>query len=726
MNQKLTFCLRAICVPALCLFFHISHAQVFTQTIDVNTFDSRARYKAYEQIIIPIKEMPSVDVEALIAEDRERAESPAKADNYFRFGKEIAVSLGLENAGKWAQLENGDRIWLLKILSKGAYSINLEFNKFYIPEGGELYIYNGDKTMLQGPITFAQNMESGVYANDLLKGESIILEYYEPSSATGKSQLNISQVIHGYVDTFSSSCWGFGCSQPCNQTNNDVKCSIGSNWQTESNGVALVLKGGLNRSTGFLINNTNQDKKPYFLLSQHQIPDTELETAIFRFYYKSPTCNGGDGPTTYSVTGADKITEKNASDLKLLLLRQNPSFSGKPVSYLGWSILATTPSATTTIHHPHMDVMKIATAGAASRYVKPSDGKNVWRYYFNDGITEQGSSGAPTFDQNKRVVGLIHGSASSLNCSNYSTVYGYSGRLDTAWDSLCVFLDPGNWGAVTLNTLVSSPVAKTVPSISGPNTICSSDENEILNNAPYGVTWSVSPASLVAVSSGTGSTATIRAKNSSSSGTATLSFKIPGACKTYSKSIKIGPYNNSNIVISGPSETCVNTLNIFGANELTGATDWNWTSPPGWTLYSGGDGYDQIWLVSPPYTTSTTAIELRVKNQCGWSPIPAETHFIIVNCLGYSGFVIQPNPASDYIEVEAVSEKNTATLPAKEIEYPTYNVKLYDEQQRLVKWAESNKNSPKTRLEITDVKPGHYYVHIEIEDEIVKQHVFIE
>jgi hypothetical protein len=69
------------------LFFYNSHAQVFTQTIDINTFDARARYKAYEQTLIPTEKMPFVDVKALIAEDRVRAKSTEEADNYFRFGK---------------------------------------------------------------------------------------------------------------------------------------------------------------------------------------------------------------------------------------------------------------------------------------------------------------------------------------------------------------------------------------------------------------------------------------------------------------------------------------------------------------------------------------------------------------------------------------------------------------------------------------------------------------
>jgi hypothetical protein len=131
--------------------------------------------------------MPSVDVETLLAEDEEEIKSGLP----FRFGYSLKVNLNLHNSGDWTELDDGSRIWTLNIVSKGAYSINLAYDEFYIPEGGELYIYNTDKTVLQGPITSEHNTPNGNFATDLIQGESIILEYYEPYGTEGNGKIKI-------------------------------------------------------------------------------------------------------------------------------------------------------------------------------------------------------------------------------------------------------------------------------------------------------------------------------------------------------------------------------------------------------------------------------------------------------------------------------------------------------------------------------------------------------
>ncbi len=63
-------------------------------------------------------------------------------------------------------------VYILKISSPGAHSLNFIFSEFYIPEGCELYIYN-NKNMIQGPITFKENHKDLSYANDVLDGARI-------------------------------------------------------------------------------------------------------------------------------------------------------------------------------------------------------------------------------------------------------------------------------------------------------------------------------------------------------------------------------------------------------------------------------------------------------------------------------------------------------------------------------------------------------------------------
>ena len=143
--------------------------------------------------------MPAVDVEALIEEDKERENQPYIP---FRFGYAIDVNFGLDNSGTWNNSNPEGKIWKLKIISKDAYSINLIFDELYLPEFAVLYIYNEDGTMIYGPVTSLNNNSSGVFASDLLSGDAIILEYFEPFGVIKQGKINISKVIHGYKDMF--------------------------------------------------------------------------------------------------------------------------------------------------------------------------------------------------------------------------------------------------------------------------------------------------------------------------------------------------------------------------------------------------------------------------------------------------------------------------------------------------------------------------------------------
>ena len=92
--------------------------------------------------------MASVDVAALLAEDELEAQQGIPVP--FRFGYPFDVSLGLDNAGTWTELPNGDYVWRLRIVSPGAYSINLLYDEFKLPPGAKFFIYNEDRSMVLG------------------------------------------------------------------------------------------------------------------------------------------------------------------------------------------------------------------------------------------------------------------------------------------------------------------------------------------------------------------------------------------------------------------------------------------------------------------------------------------------------------------------------------------------------------------------------------------------
>jgi hypothetical protein len=62
-----------------------------------------------------------------------------------RFAKSFDVNYSLNNSGLWERLDNGDKVWRLGIISPGAFSINLIFSEFKIPEGAKVFILNKKK-----------------------------------------------------------------------------------------------------------------------------------------------------------------------------------------------------------------------------------------------------------------------------------------------------------------------------------------------------------------------------------------------------------------------------------------------------------------------------------------------------------------------------------------------------------------------------------------------------
>lgn len=97
--------------------------------------------------------MPALNMEAIEKEDAEDAEY----DYPPRFGYSHKVNFNLENSGTWIELPNGDKIWRLKIVCPNALSINLLYDKFWLPEGGKIFIYTPQKEHYIGAFTSLNN-----------------------------------------------------------------------------------------------------------------------------------------------------------------------------------------------------------------------------------------------------------------------------------------------------------------------------------------------------------------------------------------------------------------------------------------------------------------------------------------------------------------------------------------------------------------------------------------
>jgi hypothetical protein len=390
--------------------------------------------------------LPSVDVAKMLEEDED--EQKLDKSQPLRFGKDFDVQLGLKNSGTWEALANGDRVWRLKIQSKDAKSLNFLFKKFYMPQGGEFYIYNEEKTYQIGAFTSLNNQTHGEFSTAPVKGKTVILEYFEPKSVQGQGVIEINSIVHAYRDMFAfaqnAAAKGYGDSGSCNI---DVACAASAGWENEIKSVAIIITTGNTRwCTGAMVNNTLQNQTPYFLTADHCL-DGNQNTWLFVFNYESPTCNGVDGNLTQSISGSTLRANYPASDMALLELSSIPPKTYN-VFYAGWNKANVAPAGATGIHHPSGDVKKICFENNPLVLGSAFSATNHWRVTDWDlGTTEPGSSGSPLFDTNHRIVGQLHGGGAAC----FNNDYDEYGKFAVSWlgggtpsTSLQPWLDPSN------------------------------------------------------------------------------------------------------------------------------------------------------------------------------------------------------------------------------------------------------------------------------------------
>ncbi len=412
---------------------------------------------AYETV-----RMPAINRTALMQEDKIESQKGIP----FRFGFPFEVGYSMTNSGTWTTLSDGSKVWRLRIVCAGASSINLTYSQYRVPEGAKFYLYNESRSQWIGAFTHRNNKESMTFSTGLISDENVTLEYYQPSWVTYDGIITIATIVHGYRDIFKEyPLWDdFGTSGSCNI---NVNCPQGAGYENNKRSVAMILSAGGSRlCTGSMINNTRQDLTPYFLTANHCLGGND--TWLFMFRYESPNCTNIDGPLYYTLSGSTLKAKNSASDFALVKINEAPPDSYM-VHWAGWSRSDVPPATGVGIHHPDGDIKKISFVSVPFEHDTWSGtpASSHWRTRWSAGVTEPGSSGSPIYDQNKRIVGQLHGGPSSCTASDKSDLYG---KTSMSWaygttpeTRLKDWLDPDNTGVMFLDGWD--------PSIGNPDTV---------------------------------------------------------------------------------------------------------------------------------------------------------------------------------------------------------------------------------------------------------------
>lgn len=396
-----------------------------------------------------------------------------------KFGVIVPIEVNFFDKADMAEVDNG-KLWVLKINCKNAQALSLYSNNFNLPKGGELYIYNFDGSQVIGAFTSLNNNEFKTFASELIYGNEMIIEYFQPNNVTEQALINITELGYAYRDcAYSMTKYSdeYGSSGSCNV---NVNCPEGNNYRDAQRGVVRIQvrmdQYSIGWCSGSLVNNTSRNLVPYILSAAHcveqMVSSSYYSYFIFYFNYESTGCSTtSTEPIPRTLTGATLKAKGDNSDFLLLLLNNNVP-QNYNAYWNGWNVLTSASPSGVAIHHPAGDIKKISTYTSSLQ-----DASTHWKAQWvqtatNYGITEGGSSGCPLFNTSSQIVGTLTGGTSACNVAN-SEKNDYFGKMSYSWTSngttnatrLKPWLDPINSGVTQFrgddyNTYLSIDKAK--------------------------------------------------------------------------------------------------------------------------------------------------------------------------------------------------------------------------------------------------------------------------
>jgi subtilisin-like proprotein convertase family protein len=602
--------------------------------------------------------MPVVDNQALLEAELDRR-APDRAP---RFAEAFAVDIRPETHGHWETLPDGRAVWRLRIQSPAAYSLNFGFREYYLPPGGKLLIYAPEAQQVMGPFTPADNEDHDQLWTPILEGDVAVLEVQIPAEQRPFLRLRLSSVNHDFL--------GFAQLLTTGTCHLDVICGASNGWgivdqyREAIRSVAVYGLGGDTFCTGFLVNNTRQDCRPYFVTAYHcEVTAANAPSLVAYWDYQNSFCrqigslaNGspGNGQLNLFNTGAIWRAAHQGTDFTLLEL-DDPIPPTAQAFFAGWSRETTPPQDTVAcVHHPNGAEKRISFsfqntyAGAWGSGSTPvPTGNHLIVPSWNVGSTASGSSGGPLFNRQQRIVGQLHGGAASCNNNQYDAFgwfrYAWTGGgtpTSRLRDWLApdadepLVLDGRRLSVCTATVLVESP-AQTV-CLPGSAFFTIQTGEAFTGPVNYSATG-LPPSATAAFSPNPappGSTVALTVTFSGSvSPAGTVSFVVVGQ----HGSEQANAPASFNAVNQLPAATAM-TAPGDGAAGLPLAPVFNWNSVPQATSYDFQLATDsafidiftqQVNLSSTTYTgiilapISTYYCRARARNACGpgpWSP----------------------------------------------------------------------------------------------------------
>ncbi len=401
-------------------------------------------------------EAAPVDRERLLAADiaLEGSGRPVRP----RFAEPDLTSLSPRSHGTWESLDDGSRLWRLRIGAPGALSLNLGIDTFELPPGASFWVHDADGAQVQGPYTAAHRNAAGGLWTAIVLGEELVAELHLPAGT--EAGLEISSVNRGYRFFGEPEDEAAAKRGACNV---NVVCPEGDPWRDQIRSVGRITISGIWLCSGQLVNTTAGNEIPYLLTAQHCIEQPfEAPSVVAYWNYQTASCSQFTGGSlSENQSGATWVASSplpSGSDFTLVELDAipDPDFN---VYFAGWDATGAIPASTTTIHHPGGDEKSISfddDPPTITSYLgtTPLDNGRYWRIGAWDlGTTEGGSSGACLFDDaTGRCIGTLSGGYAACSAADQPDWYARLASQFTGEGSpgtrLADWLDPEGTGAL--------------------------------------------------------------------------------------------------------------------------------------------------------------------------------------------------------------------------------------------------------------------------------------
>lgn len=375
--------------------------------------------------------LPSVNALTLLTEDALTFNDKSQS---LRFATSLEANFTTDTHGKWTNLHNGDRIWMLGIESTNAYSLGVTFNSIVIPEGGRLYVYSENKEDFIGPLTIEDNREDNLTTLPPIAGSKIIIEYYEPYAFRGDGTISLSSVAHGYrnlrdADILNS----YSCLEQVMITPNNKPLQNAS-----SSVLMMITDDGQRIATAALINNSKNDGTPYVITANAALQGNP-SSWVFLFDVAGQNCFSSSSICwSRAVCGAQVIEADESHGTALLKLKAFPK-SNWTAYYSGWANVEPAPFDALYAVQSSLGLPQSYSTYQGDISIEQWHGMTVYAIEgWEFGNSFKGALGSPLFDENNNIIGVYLGGDGT--CEDSQTEY--FAAIKASWTEFRTFLDP--------------------------------------------------------------------------------------------------------------------------------------------------------------------------------------------------------------------------------------------------------------------------------------------